>query len=164
MDSRILVIVDAPDLLPEAHIQSCEKMSQFVPPQYLARGAACSGYISSLDEVRERFPAVSWCECMEDVALHGVPRASRDGEMFLEGLEHIETLTSGETSVDVHYQYEQEDFVFSVNGRVGARLSFDAIRDEEARAEIFGERAARAVDAIRWADQEWRNRKPRQTS
>lgn len=163
-DSRLLVIVDAPDIYPEAHAQSCEKVSQFVPSTSVARGAACSGYVSHLDEVRDRFPEVSWCECLEDVALHKIPHTDRDGETFLEGMEYVETLTSGETPVDVHYQYEEENFVFSIDGRIGARLSFDAIRDEEARPEIFSERAARAVNAIRWADQDWRNRKPRQTS
>lgn len=162
LDSKkILVIVDAPDLLPEAHIDSCERMADFVPVIYPRRGAQCSGYVSDLDEVRERFPSILWCECMDGAVSQGVPYVAENIAKLTDGMEHVETLNRGDTSVDVYYQWELESYLFAIDGRIGACLSFDAIRDEDARAEIFAERAARAIRAIRWADQDWQNRKPR---
>jgi hypothetical protein len=161
---KLLVIVDAPDLLPEAHTQDCERMTQFVPSASVKRGSECSGYVSCLDEVRERFPSVTWCECIDDVVAHGVAYGVENTQAFTGALEYIETLESAYGSVDVHYQWECEDYVFTIDGRVGARLSFDAIRDEEARSSIFAERATRAVKAIRWAEQDWQNRKSHHVS
>ncbi|GAA4491527.1 hypothetical protein GCM10023191_025670 [Actinoallomurus oryzae] len=152
---KLLIIVDAPDLLPEAHTQSCDRMAEFVPCVSAKRGAQCSGFVSDLDEVRERFPSVVWCECMDDVLSRGV----ESDTSFTDGLEHIQTIQSAGQSMDVYYQWEYEGYVFAVDGRVGARLSFDAIRDEEARPSIFAERAARAIIAIRWAERDWKNRK-----
>ncbi|MEV5710289.1 hypothetical protein [Actinoallomurus sp. NPDC052274] len=163
-ERELLVIVDTPDLLPEAHLQTCEWMAYFVPSVSAKRGAACSGYISDLREVRDRFPDVTFCECMDDVERHGVAYAIDIEETLTEGLEYFETLTSDGVSVDVHYQPEQEDFIFTIDGRIGSRLSFDAIRDEAARPEIFAERAARAVRAIRWAEQDWRCRSTHRSS
>lgn len=161
---NILVIVDAPDLLPEAHLDSCERMADFVPVIHPRLNAQCSGYVADIDEVSQRFPSVLWCECMDNVVSRGVPYATESIATLTDGMERLETLSSGGTSVDVYYQWELESYLFAVDGRVGARLSFDAIRDEVARAEIFAECATRAINAIRWADQNWQNRKPRATS
>jgi hypothetical protein len=161
---KLLVIIDAPDLMPEVHVQCCERMADFVPSVPTKRGAECSGFVSDLDEIRERFPSAAWCECMDDVVAHGIAHVVENAETFTDGLEHIETIQSAGKPVDVYYQWEQQSYVFTIDGRVGARLSFDAIRDEEARSSIFAERAVRAVNAIRWAEQDWQNRNRRRAS
>lgn len=161
---KILVIVDDPDRLPDAHIDSCERMAGFAPVIQPRPSAQCSGYVAHLDEVRERFPSVLWCECMDEVISHGVPHATENSATFKDGAEHVETLHVMGVSVDVYYQFDLESYLFAVDGRVGARLSFDAIRDEDARTEVFAERAAQAIWAILWADQDWQNRKPRPNS
>ncbi|WP_329240309.1 hypothetical protein OG417_40020 [Actinoallomurus sp. NBC_01490] len=136
-------------------------MAEFVPSVSTKRGAQCSGLVSDLDEVRERFPSAAWCECMDDALSHGVAHAIEKIGSFTDGMEHIQTVRSAGESVDVYYQWESEIYVFTIDGRVGSRLSFDAIRDEEARPSIFAERAERAVKAIRWAEQDWQSRKAR---
>lgn len=157
---KILVIVDDPDIVPDAHLDSCERISHFVPVLSVRPYAQSSGYVAHLDEVRERFPFVLWCECMDDVLSRGVSYAAENIPSFTDGLKCMETLTSGDTSVDVYFDWELGRFVFAVDGRVGARLPFRAIRDEEGRAEVFADCAAHAIIAIHWADQEWQSRKP----
>ena len=164
VSKKILVIVDAPDLLPDAHIDSCERMAGFAPVIQARPSAQCSGYVARLDEVRERFPSILWCECMDDVISHGVPYAAENVATVTDCAEHLETLHVMGVSVDVYYQFDLESYLFAVDGRVGALLSFDAIRDEDARTEVFAERSAQAIRAILWADQDWQNRKPRPNS
>lgn len=164
VSKKILVIVDAPDLLPDAHIDSCERMAGFAPVVQSRPSAQCSGYVAHLDEVRERFPSVLWCECMDEVIACGVPYAAENVATFTDGAERLETLNVMGVSVDVYYQFDLECYLFAVDGRVGALLSFDAIRDEDAREEIFAERSARAIRTILWADQDWQSRKPRPNS
>ena len=161
---KLLVIVDAPDTLPDAHVDSCERIAGFAPEIQPRPSSQCSGYVAHLDEVRERFPSVLWCECMDEVISCGVQYAAENIAKLTDGAEHVESLQVMGVAVDVYYEFDLESYLFTVDGRVGAWLSFDAIRDVDARTEIFAERAAQAIWAILWADQGWQNRKPRPNS
>jgi hypothetical protein len=159
--TKILVIVDAPDTLPDVHIDSCERIAGFAPVIQPRPSAQSSGYVAHLDEIRERFPSVLWCECMDEVISRGIPWAAENIAPFTDGAKHLVTLQAMGVSVDVYYEFDMESYLFAVDGRIGARLTFDAIRDYDGRAEVFAERAKQAIWAILWADQDWQNRKPR---
>ncbi|MDN3359286.1 hypothetical protein [Actinomadura sp. DC4] len=101
---------------------------------------------------------------MDDVISRGVSYVAENAATFTDGAERLETLRVMGVSVEVYYHFDQESYLFAVDGRVGAWLSFDAIRDEGARNEVFTERSAQAIQAILWAERDWRNRKPRPNS